>query len=98
MRDYRVCACTGGVLAYGAARFGRDVIPAADEIICTVATLLAASGAQLIGQWAGSAYAAKLSTITFLLVLLGSKDTPSKRRQAAVTSRHPPLLCAPSNI
>ena len=75
---HRKCACTGGVLAYGAARFGRDVIPLADEIVCTIATLLAASGAQLVGQRAGSAYAAKLSTITFLLVLLGSKDTPSE--------------------
>ncbi|KAL3148022.1 hypothetical protein ABBQ38_014314 [Trebouxia sp. C0009 RCD-2024] len=65
----------GGILAYGAARFGRDVIPLRDEIVCTIATLLAASGAQLVGQRAGSAYAAKLSTITFLLVLLGSKDT-----------------------
>lgn len=69
---------TGGLLAYGAARFGRDIIPLSDEIVCTIATLLAASGAQLIGQRAGSAYAAKLSTITFLLVLLGSKDAPSK--------------------
>ncbi|KAL3140761.1 hypothetical protein ABBQ32_005311 [Trebouxia sp. C0010 RCD-2024] len=65
----------GGILAYGAARFGRDVIPLRDEVVCTIATLLAASGAQLVGQRAGSAYAAKLSTITFLLVLLGSKDT-----------------------
>ncbi len=68
----------GGILAYGAARFGRDIIPLSDEIVCTIATLLAASGAQLVGQRAGSAYAAKLSTITFLLVLLGSKDAPSK--------------------
>jgi hypothetical protein len=72
------CCCAGGILAYGAARFGRDVIPLSDEIVCTIATLLAASGAQLVGQRAGSAYAAKLSTITFLLVLLGSKDAPSK--------------------
>ena len=72
------CCCTGGILAYGAARFGRDVIPLSDEIVCTIATLLAASGAQLVGQRAGSAYAAKLSTITFLLVLLGSRDAPSK--------------------
>lgn len=82
----QVCACTGGILAYGAARFGRDVIPVADEILCTIATLLAASGAQLIGQRAGSAYAAKLSTITFLLVLLGSKDTPSELSRRAVLS------------
>lgn len=67
----------GGILAYGAARFGRDVIPLSDEIVCTIATLLAASGAQLVGQRAGSAYAAKLSTITFLLVLLGSRDAPN---------------------
>jgi len=73
-----LCCCAGGILAYGAARFGRDVIPLSDEIVCTIATLLAASGAQLVGQRAGSAYAAKLSTITFLLVLLGSKDAPSK--------------------
>ncbi len=72
------CCCAGGILAYGAARFGRDVIPLSDEIVCTIATLLAASGAQLVGQRAGSAYAAKLSTITFLLVLLGSRDAPSK--------------------
>ena len=75
---HEVCARTGGVLAYGAARFGRDVIPLADEIVCTIATLLAASGAQLVGQRLGSAYAAKLCTITFLLVLLGSRDTPSE--------------------
>lgn len=82
------CWCAGGILAYGAARYGRDVIPLSDEIVCTIATLLAASGAQLVGQRAGSAYAAKLSTITFLLVLLGSKDAPSK----ANTYRHGPSL------
>ena len=73
-----VRACVGGILAYGAARFGRDVIPLPNEVVCTIATLLAASGAQLVGQRAGSAYAAKLSTITFVLVLLGSKDAPSE--------------------
>ena len=78
MHLLKVGVGAGGVLAYGAARFGRDVIPLPDEIVCTIATLLAASGAQLVGQRAGSAYAAKLSTITFLLVLLGSKDAPSK--------------------
>ena len=83
--SHKVCACTGGVLAYGAARFGRDVIPLADEVVCTVATLLAASGAQLVGQRAGSAYAAKLSTITFLLVLLGSKDTPSELERTVIS-------------
>ena len=55
------------------------MIPLADEVVCTVATLLAASGAQLVR--AGSAYAAKLSTITFLLVLLGSKDTTSELQE-----------------
>ena len=92
MLGHRVCACAGGVLAYGAARFGRDVIPLADEVVCTVATLLAASGAQLVGQRAGSAYAAKLSTITFLLVLLGSKDTPSELERAVISSWHPVCL------
>ena len=78
MIDGWVDAFAGGILAYGAARFGRDVIPLSDEVVCTIATLLAASGAQLVGQRAGSAYAAKLSTITFVLVLLGSKDAPSE--------------------
>lgn len=86
--DGLIGACAGGILAYGAARFGRDVIPLSDEVVCTIATLLAASGAQLVGQRAGSAYAAKLSTITFVLVLLGSKDAPSE------TLCRPPIAVA----
>lgn len=54
------------------------MLPWADEITCTLATAIAAASAQLIGQRAGSAYAAKLSTVTFVLVVMGSKDAPSK--------------------
>ena len=69
---------TGGLLAFLAVYFGRDMLPWADEITCTLATAIAAASAQLIGQRAGSAYAAKLSTVTFVLVVMGSKDAPSK--------------------
>ena len=68
----------GGLLAFLAVYFGRDMLPWADEITCTLATAIAAGSAQMIGQRAGSAYAAKLSTVTFVLVVMGSKDTESK--------------------
>lgn len=67
----------GGLLAFLAVYFGRDMLPWADEITCTLATAIAAASAQMIGQRAGSAYAAKLSTVTFVLVVMGSKDAPS---------------------